>query len=87
MLTNLRTQFTLDDRKQAHLDILNLRPYLLPILMERQGNTCNACNESAEAYDIDHVVYHPKVSINELQALCIPCHKAKTDFRPLAHRT
>jgi len=86
MLPDIREQFTLADRKQLQLDIAELRHLILPLLLQRQGYACNICHEPVENYDIDHIVYHPQVTINELQALCIPCHKAKTDFRPLRNR-
>ena len=86
MLPDLREQFTKADRLQLQIDITELRPFILPLLLERQGNTCNICKVEAKEYDIDHLVYTPKVSINELQALCIPCHADKTDFRPLRNR-
>lgn len=82
----LRNRFTEADREQAQRDILDLRHYLLPILMRRQGSVCNICKLPSLKYDIDHIVYNPMVSINELQALCIACHVKKTDFRPLRNR-
>lgn len=85
-MENIREQFTLDDRAQLQVDICELRPYLLPLLLKRQGGVCRACGAPASSYDIDHTIYNPRVSINELQALCIPCHKEKTDFRPLRNR-
>ena len=86
MLQDTREQITIDERAEMQVVISELRPYILPLLMERQGNICNVCKQSADKYDIDHLVYHPKGTINELQALCIPCHKEKTDFRPFRYR-
>ena len=85
-MEDLRHLFNESDRWQAQIDIMDLREYILPLLMKRQGNVCNICKLEVIDYDIDHIVYNPKVTINELQALCWPCHKNKTDFRSLKMR-
>ena len=85
-MENLREQFNKADREQLQADISSLRPLILPLLLKRQGNSCFRCNEEVDKYDIHHTVYNPKVTLNELQALCIACHKAITDFRPLRNR-
>ena len=85
-MKNLRRQFTFSDRRQLQSDISALRGYLVPLLLKRQGNACNICKQEAESYDIDHLVYNPKVTLNELQLLCVPCHKEITNFIPFRNR-
>ena len=64
-MENLRRFFNKSDREQAQRDTLDLRFYILPILLARQNYTCNRCKELADKYDIDHLIYNPKVTINE----------------------
>jgi len=66
--------------------INSMREYILPLILDRQGNVCNMCKVSHEKYDIDHLVYNPMITINELQALCVPCHKSVTNFTPFKNR-
>ena len=85
-MEDLRMSFNEADREQAQRDICDLRPYILPLLLSRQGNACAMCHIPALKYDIDHLIYNPKVTINELQALCWPCHKGKTNFVAFRNR-
>ena len=85
-MEDLRLQFNRADREQAQRDINDLRCYILPILLDRQDGVCAICGLFTEDYDIDHLVYNPEVTVNELQALCWPCHKAKTNFIPFRNR-
>lgn len=85
-MDDLRHLFTKDDRRQAQDDISGLRRYILPLLMKRQGNACNDCKQPAEAYDIHHLLYHPKSTIEHLTALCEPCHKATTNYTNVRYR-
>jgi 5-methylcytosine-specific restriction endonuclease McrA len=62
----------------------SLRRYIIPILLERQKGVCAICKKSHKEYDIDHKVYNPMETINELQLLCIPCHHEKTDYTHLS---
>ena len=66
--------------------INGMRQYILPLLLERQGGTCASCPASGVPYDIDHKIYNAMLTLDHLQALCWPCHKAKTDFRPMRNR-
>lgn len=52
------------------------------LIAAQQGWECNACNAMLQAsYDIDHVIPLFKGgpdSMGNLQALCVPCHRAKS---------
>jgi 5-methylcytosine-specific restriction endonuclease McrA len=69
-------------RETVHL----LRVYIVPLLMQRQDSACANCAATGVPFDVDHKVYNPMISIDHLQLLCVPCHKAKTDFRPFRNR-
>ena len=71
---------------ELHMTMLDLRFYLVPLLLQRQHDACNRCKKPAIKYDVDHKVYNPMCTLNELQLLCIPCHKAITDYRIMKHR-
>ena len=60
--------------------------YIVAILKDRQQSRCKACNEPLETFDIDHKLYNPMVTIEHIQLLCIPCHKAKTNYIPFRNR-
>ncbi len=79
-MQNLREKYTYQERKEFQDTILTMRPYILPLLLSRQNNTCNICKVEHKKYEIDHIVYNPLVTINELQALCHGCHKSITDY-------
>jgi hypothetical protein len=86
-MEDLRRQYNKSDREQAQRDIIDLRCYILPLLLKRQDNKCNMCRNEVLEYDIDHIVYNPKITINELQALCISCHKSITNYVPFRNRS
>lgn len=53
-------------------------PYL-----ERQGHACVECGATGEL-DVDHIKnrgshYHLRMSLTNIQYLCRPCHRQKTD--------
>lgn len=73
-MKNLRSNYSYKEREEFQDTISRMRVYILPLLLERQGNVCNGCKKEYERYQIDHLVYNPLVTINELQALCIDCH-------------
>ena len=85
-MRNLRNRYSYSERMELHRTMLELRPYILPILLDRQGHKCAICKQVVDKFDIDHKIYNPMETINELQALCIPCHKSITDFRPLRNK-
>lgn len=66
--------------------INDLRKYLLYVLLEKQNGVCNICKQPAKDYDIDHLLYNPMITVNELQALCIPCHKSITCYTRLDYQ-
>ena len=84
-MRNLRNRYNYKQRLEFHTTAISLRQYLIPLLKKRQNNVRNDCKKPAKAYDVDHKVYNPMVTLNELQLLCIPCHVAKTDFRGLTY--
>jgi len=79
-MRNLRHRYPYSARLEFQETILRLRAYLLPLLMERQEGACALCKETADKYDIDHLAYNPMVTLNQLRALCIPCHHSITDY-------
>ena len=86
-MRNLRKRYTYKQRKEFDATVQRLRIYIVPILLQRQHGVCNRCKKLADKYDVDHKVYNPMVSINELQLLCVPCHKAISDYRHINKRT
>lgn len=62
------------------------RKYILPLLLKKQDGHCATCPNASGPFDVDHKVYNPMLTINELQALCVPCHKHKTNFIPMRNR-
>ena|ERR1035437_70912 len=86
LMDNQRNTMTYAQRLELQDTVNDLRHYILPILMQRQDNACALCKQSVAKYDIDHIVYNPMLTINELRALCIPCHKDITDYRHMKHR-
>lgn len=76
-MKNLRKLFNKSDRKQAAQDVQKLRCYIEPILRKKQENKCYECHEELEYCEIHHIVYNPKVTINELKLLCFDCHLDK----------
>ena len=85
-MIDMRKQFTKADRQQTQDDISSLRVLLLPLLKRRDGDCCNRCRKPAKEYDVHHKVYNPKLTLNELELLCIPCHVEVTDYRRMKDR-
>ncbi len=56
----------------------DMKPYVYEALLATQGDRCNACGDTFDAYDIDHLRYAPDITIKDLQLLCYDCHKDKT---------
>lgn len=76
-MKDMRYLMSKDDRRAAHNDILNMRVYIEPLLLERQKGKCAHCGIGGLKMDIDHKVYNPDITINELQLLCRDCHIKK----------
>lgn len=74
------------ERLDLHETLNSLRRYVVPLLLERQRGTCDMCKLPADTYDVDHLLYHPEMTINELRLLCIPCHKSITNYVPMRNR-
>lgn len=85
-MRNLRNRYNYQDRMEFQSTILSMRAFLLPLLLDRQDNACNICKTSYKSYEIDHLVYNPMVTINELQALCHNCHKSITNYTTYKNR-
>lgn len=85
-MQNLREKYTYQERLEFQDTIITMRPYILPLLLSRQNNGCNICKLPQSKYEIDHLVYNPLVTINELQALCVDCHYNITDFTTYKNR-
>src|SRR3990167_193621 len=77
-MKDLRVEYSKADRAASNYTASVMRFYILPLITKRQGGLCAHCGEVPGAWEIDHIVYNPSVTLNELQALCIECHKAKT---------
>lgn len=85
-MRNLRHRYTYQQRLEFQNTIMVMRDYILPLLLARQNNACALCKAGHKSYDIDHLVYNPMVTINELRALCEACHYTQTDYRHLTPR-
>ena len=85
-MRNLRNRYSYKERKEFNNVLSCMRQYILPLLLKKQKGVCALCSKKAKKYDIHHKLYNPMENIDALQALCIPCHKALTDFRPLKAR-
>jgi hypothetical protein len=85
-MRNLRNTYSYEERLTFQDTIRSLRVYILAVLKRRQGNTCALCPYSGDKYDIDHMLYNPMMTIDQLRLLCVPCHKQVTDFRPMRNR-
>ena len=78
-LKNLREIMSKKDRLAAHRDVLNLKPLIVPLIWKRQNGLCNLCGSKLDAkFEIDHLIYNPRITIYELQLICHKCHVAKT---------
>ena len=76
----LREKYNYKQRMEFSETINSLRRYILPLLLERQNGVCERCKQPADRYDIDHIIYNPELTLNELRLLCVPCHYAVTDY-------
>ena len=85
-MRNLRKRYCYDDRLEMQDTINDLRLYILYVLLQRQHGVCAICKQPASKYDIDHLIYNPMITVNELQALCIPCHKSITNYTAMRYR-
>jgi 5-methylcytosine-specific restriction endonuclease McrA len=83
-MRNLRNRYNYTQRTEFQSTISSLAEYIRPLLLDRQGGVCNVCKVAHDKYDMDHLRYNPMETINDLQLLCIPCHKAKTDYRHIS---
>lgn len=79
-MRNLRDRYTYKVRREFQDVISDMRSYIIPILLKRQKDSCAVCKRKEVPFDIDHKVYNPMVSMNELQLLCEPCHVLKTYY-------
>ncbi len=82
-LPDLRDTLSTLERQSLDWTIQCLYEYIFPLLMERQQGLCNACGEGKESFDIDHIIYHPQMTIHHLQLLCRECHLAKHNNSPI----
>ena len=72
--------------KAFYSPIYALRAYIYPLLLRRQNGHCARCPSVFGPFDIDHKVYNPMLTLNELQLLCFPCHKSITNFTTYKNR-
>jgi hypothetical protein len=86
LMEDLRDKYNYKERLDFQVVLNDMRPYLMAVLKYRSGDKCEICHQNAPEYDIHHLLYNPKITINELQLLCIPCHKAITDYRRMDYR-
>lgn len=77
-MRNLRHRYTYKVRREFQEVISDMRSYIIPILLRKQDSSCAVCRTQNVPFDIDHKVYNPMVSMEELQLLCEPCHVKKT---------
>ena len=79
---NELTDQLISGRKQQAKRALSKKPAVREEVFRRQGGRCVACNASdLQAWDIDHIVplfVGGADSRSNLQALCVPCHRTKT---------
>lgn len=86
IMRDLRHRYTYSQRDEFQQTIKSERQYIYPLLMDKQNGHCASCPNTSGPFDIDHKVYNPMLTINELQLLCWPCHKGKTNFTPFRNR-
>ena len=85
-MRNLRRRYTYEERTEFNDNVQSIRPYLMRVLLDRQGNVCDLCREPAKSYDIDHLLYNPMMTAQHCRALCEPCHKSVTNFTSFRYR-
>lgn len=86
LLPDLRKSYTYQARLEFQHTVDALRVYLLPLLLARQKGHCALCPARGVDFEIDHIVYNPHITLNELRALCHPCHKRIINFTPFRNR-
>lgn len=82
-LPNLRHQMTPADMRNLRKTAFLLNEYIYPLLMDLQDGKCNHCGTPDENMDVDHKLYHPRMTVYDLQLLCRPCHIAKHPDKPV----
>ena len=82
-MRDLRKRYSYEQRNEFQQTLSDLRPYLISVLLDRQGGVCDICKQPQTKWDIHHKLYNPMETINELQLLCIPCHHSITDYSHL----
>lgn len=58
-------------------------------ILIRDNYTCRVCGLTTKELEVDHIVNVAQGGTDDdgnLQAICIPCHKAKTARESAAHR-
>lgn len=82
-IRNIRHKLTPAERDELGQTVTKMAGYIYPILYERQKGKCAGCKKNRKGMDIDHKIYHPKITIDHLQLLCRPCHLEKHDNAPI----
>lgn len=85
-MRNLRSRYTPEQRAEFQDTVNDLEHYIRPLLLQRQQGVCAMCKQPHSKYDIDHKIYNPILTLNELQLLCVPCHKSITDYTTFKNR-
>ena len=58
-------------------------------ILIRDNYTCRVCGLTSQSLEVDHIVNLAEGGTEDdgnLQAICVPCHKAKTARESAAHR-
>jgi len=84
-MEDFRKNYNYKQRMEFQETILDMREYLLAVLLKVQGGVCKMCGKTSDKWDIHHTIYNPMMTIKELDLLCIPCHKSITNFTRLDH--
>jgi hypothetical protein len=77
-MRDLRSRYSTAERFEFQDTLNKLRGYILPLLLRRQDGHCALCPDASGPFDIDHLLYNPAVTLDELRLLCWPCHKRVT---------
>lgn len=85
-MKDLRNTFSYKERLEFQYTVNSLRRYVVHILLKRQNALCAICATASDYYEIDHLIYNPRITINELRLLCWPCHRDTSDFSTLKNR-
>lgn len=60
------------------------------LILIRDNYTCRVCGLTTKDIEVDHIINVAQGGTDDegnLQAICIPCHKAKTARESAAHRS